>query len=64
MDDCFTSQTPSQNVDPVDADLERFVVCIHDGVEENSAAFRVAPDQTVLRVLKGACKHFKLDFTQ
>lgn len=63
-DGLTSSQAQSQNTDSTDTELGRFVVCIHDGVEENSAAFRVSPDQTVLRVLKGACKHFKLDFAQ
>lgn len=59
-----SSQSQAQQSDIVDVESERFVVCIHDGNEENSAAFRVSPDQTVLRVLKGACKHFKVEFSQ
>ncbi|KLO06886.1 hypothetical protein SCHPADRAFT_674785 [Schizopora paradoxa] len=63
-DEIVSSQGLSQTGDSTDTDAGRFVVCIHDGNEDNGVAFRVAPDQTVLRVLKGACKHFKLDFSQ
>jgi len=64
MEPSSQPKTQQSEIEIVDVESERFVVCIHDRIEENNVAFRVSPDQTVLRVLKGACKHFKVDFAR
>jgi len=55
------TQAQSQSQSQSQADGSRFVVYIHDGDKANVVAFKVSPEQTAGRVLRGACKHFKID---